>query len=254
MAVGAFGWWIRGIEPHADPAWMVASPSGRLEFWTQVATWAAEEWDAQVADGRGADGKKLVAITAETRRRRGMPGYSPMGKASPSAPPLIPCYGRSRTRSLLRSMAYPTGVYFYWDFDTHTEREWGEILDAHRTGFATGRKRDVFGLMESRKAAVKAKAWAWWGRNRKRLAARGFGERTEAAEGIEIRLNLGVDEGEAEAKPRAQQQRARRMKGSTVERVRVGAGVVHVESMTGAAPTGPVRNDTGFREKRVRGR
>ena len=70
-----------------------------------------------------------------------------MGRADPDAPPLTPCRAASRTRSLLRSAAYPDGAWIYWGLDRHTGRPWGEILDYHRKGGGPSRLpvRDVIG-------------------------------------------------------------------------------------------------------------
>src|SRR4051812_10162364 len=138
MGVSRTGFVVSGIEPADDPAWAYLGPAARRAFWTTVATIAAAEWDDQVASGIGATGRKLKPISARTRAARAQPDYAPMGRAAPDAPPLTPCYGASRTRSLLRYVVRENEVYFYWDTDSHTGGSWGRILAYHRDGLVRG--------------------------------------------------------------------------------------------------------------------
>lgn len=150
------------VKPPKGPAWDSARDSQRLRYWQEVGRLGAAAKQEDLARGVGVDGRKLRPITEATRKRRALFDYSPMGTASPKAPPLTPCYSASRTRSLLRWEATAEGVTFGWAYDIHTGRPWGEILRYHADGGGHLPARDVIGLSATATKRVQRDATAWW--------------------------------------------------------------------------------------------
>ena len=162
------------VDPRNDPngfkvvvtppgtAWATASPTLRLRFYQEVGRLAAAVKDRELARGIDKDGRRLTPISAATREARKRWDYSPMGIADPKAPPLTPVYAESRTRSLLRWKAYADRVVFFWAYDIHTERPWGEILDYHRRGGAHLPVRDVVGISPKGIEEIRRQALKWW--------------------------------------------------------------------------------------------
>lgn len=142
--------------------WNLAPSSLRKLYWQQFAKHAAEAKDRELAAGLDKNGNRMADIADSTREARLNPAYSPMGIADPDAPPLTPCYEASRTRSLLRYKADPTGVTFYWDFDHNTGDSWGVILSYHQTAFGNRPARDVFGLSRNGQNKARSAASQWW--------------------------------------------------------------------------------------------
>lgn len=144
---------IDGIEPVGDLAWQLADESTRRAFWKAVVAFGLKAKDAELAKGLDRYGRPLKPIARSTRKNR----RSAMGPADPSAPPLMPAYGTSRTRLNLTGRAFKDHAEFFW-IDG-----WGRILDIHRHGSRRGLPvRDVIGI--SPKALGKVAAWAlaWW--------------------------------------------------------------------------------------------
>lgn len=150
------------VKAPRGPAWDRAGESQRLRYWQEVGRLGAAAKQEELAAGKGADGRKLRPIAEATRKRRALFDYSPMGTASPNAPPLTPCYSASRTRSLLRWEATTRGVLFGWAYDIHTGRPWGEILRYHADGGGHLPVRDVIGLSPGATKRVQRAATAWW--------------------------------------------------------------------------------------------
>lgn len=138
-----------------------AEASARAAICSALVAIVLEEKDKDLAAGIGADGAKLVAISEYTRTHR----HSAMGPADPNAPPLIPAWGLSRTRSLLTAEPTPnhTGVDVFWLFDPKTRKPWGEILEYHRDGEGHLPVRNVFGLSPKCLARVRKRLAKWWG-------------------------------------------------------------------------------------------
>ncbi len=137
--------------------WKFAPSPMKLAYWKEVGRLGLIAKDADSASGLDRRGQQLRPIAPATRVARLEPDYSPMGRANPNAPPLTPCYEKSRTRSLLKFKAYPDGVAFYWDYDVHTGGSWGIYLGYHRDS-----GRDVIGLSPNSTRRVKRQALAWW--------------------------------------------------------------------------------------------
>jgi hypothetical protein len=150
------------VSPPRGPAWTSARDSQRLRYWQEVGRLGAAAKQEELAAGKGVDGRALRRIADSTRKRRALFDYSPMGTASPNAPPLTPCYSASRTRSLLRWEATARGCLFGWASDIHTGRPWGEILRYHADGSAHLPVRDVIGLSAGATRKVARQALAWW--------------------------------------------------------------------------------------------
>ncbi len=184
MSGGGFGFLLPGqaYEPN-DVAWQLASPAIKARLHAEAGRVAARVWDASRAAGLDRLGKPLAPIapaTAEARRRNRSPvtgkkPYSPMGRASATAPPLTPVNGASRTRAYLRHRTAPgRGVWFWHRFDNHTRHYWGAILARHgrgfvqrfRSGFRFVPPRDVLGFSDAELAAVREAVAAWWAARR----------------------------------------------------------------------------------------
>jgi hypothetical protein len=153
------GFWIKGADlaPEDDPAWLETGKAGREAFWREVAELAIAAYAVEREKGRDAVGKRLKALSKFTVENR----ESAMGAADPTAPPLIPAHGLSRTVSLLRYSLRPDGVWFYWAVDAHTGSTWGSILVMHRQGLFVP-KRDVIGMAKRVRNTIRAQALRWW--------------------------------------------------------------------------------------------
>ncbi len=180
MSGGGFGFLLpsSAYEPE-DVAFSLASPTIKARFHAEAGRVAARVWDASRAAGLDRMGKPLAPIasaTVEARRKNrnpftGRKPYSPMGRAIPTAPPLTPVNGASRTRAYLRHRTAPgRGVWFWHRFDNHTRHYWGEILARHgrgfvmrfRSGFRFVPPRDVLGFSDAELAAIRTAMAAWW--------------------------------------------------------------------------------------------
>lgn len=152
--------------------WTLAPSSLKRLYWKKFGEFAAKEKDADLAAGLDKRGARMPDIADSTREARLNPAYSPMGIADPNAPPLTPCYGLSRTRSLLRHQSDENGVTFYWDFDPNTGDSWGVVLSYHAKADGGRPARDVFGLSPNGTNRARAAAIRWWnGYLSSRLAA-----------------------------------------------------------------------------------
>ena len=150
---------VRGIEPVKDLKWIFADNAARRDFWRKTVAVTLKVKDESLAEGKGVNGHWLRAISLTTKINR----YSAMGDADPEAPPLMPAYGRSRTRAYLKGRAMADHAEFFW---THG---WGTILHYHRIGAKnawakSGRlpKRNVIGLSASDLKSVRNQMAAWW--------------------------------------------------------------------------------------------
>jgi hypothetical protein len=149
---------VSGLEPTHSPAWHYATREQKAAYMRAVRVLVLTEWDRQIASGIGANGKKLRALSPTTKRHR----HSEMGPADPNAPPLIPAYGLSRTRSLVDARTDGYTVKVYWKFDPISGKRWGVILGYHRDGKGHLPKRNVFGLSAANRKRVLKAAHAWW--------------------------------------------------------------------------------------------
>ncbi len=146
------------VEPQTVD-WLMAPIAARTQFRQLVVALVLAEKDADLAQGLDRFGLKLAAITKWTRANR----RSAMGPADPSAPPLTPAYGLSRTRANLDGRAMPSYAEFFW------RDGWGTILDYHRIG-ARNRwarsgslpVRDVIGISPAALNRVRQKLTLWW--------------------------------------------------------------------------------------------
>jgi len=109
-----------------------------------------------LAKGLDKDGLPFRPISEETKKHR-RSAMTPSGRGDPNAPPLIPGWQKSRTRSLLTGKALADRAEFWWKYDAITGDSWARILEAQR---AQG--RDAFGLSPKAMARVKAQAWERW--------------------------------------------------------------------------------------------
>ncbi len=130
--MASYAFRIRGIEPAHDPAWRSASPDLRRAFWRAVVELGLQAKDRDLAQGLDKDGVPMKGIAASTRKYR----RSAMGPADPSAPPLTPAYGLSRTRSLLTGRAMTDHAEFFWR--NHGGQHWGKVLGYHAKGPGVG--------------------------------------------------------------------------------------------------------------------
>jgi len=147
------GFAIRGIAP---PALRGASNEAKLTFWSFVTAEALRQKDRELARGLNKDGRPLrPPISAATRKhRRSM--MTPTGKGDPSAPPLMPGRGLSRTRSLLAGKAFTDRSELWWRFDAYTYDSWARILRFQADRYPG---RDVFGLSPDGVRIVTARSW-----------------------------------------------------------------------------------------------
>jgi len=146
------------VEP-TDLAWTLADDATRAAFRREVVRLVLAEKDSELAAGRDRHGLKLARITKWTREHR----RSEMGEADPSAPPLTPAYGLSRTRAYLDGRATQGEAEFFW------RSGWGKILHYHRIGARNawakrGRLpvRDVIGLSNASINRVRSGVLLWW--------------------------------------------------------------------------------------------
>lgn len=153
---------IEGIEPLDIDLYGEAA---RRQFWRKVVEIGLAVKDAELAAGKDRFGFKLRQISKWTRAHR----RSWTGHADPSAPPLTPAYGESRTRALLDGRAFRDKAQFFWRADPVSGGHWGRILGYHRVGAKnhwakSGRLpvRDVIGISPKDLGDVKKKVWAWW--------------------------------------------------------------------------------------------
>jgi hypothetical protein len=169
MPGGGYGFWLdaAAVEPADDPTWAVATQAMRDRFWAEARRVAAAEWDASRARGLSRRGRALTPISERTRERR----RSAMGTADPSAPPLIPAWELSRTRSfLLHKTVRGKGAWFYFRRDPRVKGSWGKILHYHATGQARGGKvRDVMGFTPRDMRAIRRRMTSWWHARRPRI-------------------------------------------------------------------------------------
>ena len=143
---------VENIEPRMDPWWPLAGEQTHRAFWRAVVSFVLETKDLSLSKGLGRDGRPLKPISAYTRRHR----KSEMGTPDPSAPPLTPAHGLSRTRAWLTGRAFPTHAEFFW------KGGWGRILDYHRRGAGHLPIRDVIGLSYQDLVKVQRLANGWW--------------------------------------------------------------------------------------------
>jgi GNAT superfamily N-acetyltransferase len=147
------GYKIRGIEP---PDLASYPPPVRKQFWQWVVDAGLKRKDKELSEGLNKDGKPLRGISKETRKHR-RSAMTPSGKGDPKAPPLIPGWQKSRTRSLLAGKAHATYAEFYWRYDAYTGASWSEVLT-----YQAEKGRDVFGLSDRGTAWVEAQALRKW--------------------------------------------------------------------------------------------
>lgn len=189
---GGWGFWLpaEAIEPD-DLAWPTASKTLKARFWAEARRVAHQHWDRSRALGLDRFGNKLVPLHPLTLQARqddvnpvsARKPYSPMGRASPAAPPLTSVGAASRLRRYLRHTTIQgQGAWFYWIFDRQTRRYWGEILARHARGFsqhfrypARGwgyvKPRDVLGFSDAELLAVKRHMEGWWSARRPAVEA-----------------------------------------------------------------------------------
>lgn len=149
---------VEDISPIRDPLWPIAGEAVHRDFWRAVVAFTLEVKDESLSKGLDRTGSPMVPISDYTRKHR----KSAMGEADPSAPPLTPAYGLSRTRAFLKGRAFATHAQFFWGGG------WGRILDFHRRGAFNRRsgrnlpKRDVIGLSYKDLVKVEKLALGWW--------------------------------------------------------------------------------------------
>jgi hypothetical protein len=147
------GYKIEGIAP---PDLASYPPAVRKQYWQWVVDLGLKRKDKELSEGLDKDGKPLRAIKARTKKYR-RSAMTPSGKGDPEAPPLIPGWQKSRTRSLLAGKATSSYAEFWWRYDAWTGASWGEVLE-----YQAKKGRDVFGLSPEGTALVEARALAKW--------------------------------------------------------------------------------------------
>jgi hypothetical protein len=147
------GFKVSGIAP---PDLASYDATTRKLYWTWVLKLALARKDKELAAGLDKDGKPLRPIRPATRKHR-RSAMTPSGKGDPAAPPLMPAFQKSRTRSLLNGRALSTHVDMFWRFDSWTGESWAVVLS-----YQAARGRDVFGLSKEGLAWIKVKSWAMW--------------------------------------------------------------------------------------------
>jgi hypothetical protein len=143
----------------APPPELASQPASvRQEYWREVLRLALAEKDRELAAGLDRYGMPLRPIAESTRRHR----RSAMGPADPSAPPLTPARGLSRTRSLLTGSATADGCRVTWAADPLTRSSWARVLSYHAKGSKRLPVRDVIGLAPMRVDHIQRQAHAWY--------------------------------------------------------------------------------------------
>lgn len=144
---------ITGIAP-AD---VLAAPEPlRRQYWQIVVPIALKVKDKELAEGLDAHGDPLKPISAKTRKYR-RSAMTPTGKGSPSAPPLMPAYQKSRVRSLLAGRAFASHAELYWRYDPFTGASFDVILNYQRE-----MGRDVFGISPDGMRQIQQQASVEW--------------------------------------------------------------------------------------------
>ncbi len=170
------GYTLSGLEPPS------MYPGGGLIFYRFVTEFGLKEKDRDLAKGLDKDGKPLKPISPYTRKHR-RSAMTPSGKGDPDAPPLIPGWQKSRTRSLLKGKAFNDRAEFWWAFDAFTGDSWATILEAQKK-----KGRDVFGLSPAAIERVRKAAWKRWeAYNAGRYTPKDVG--TELAPPVRDRIN-----------------------------------------------------------------
>jgi hypothetical protein len=154
------GYTIRGLLP---PALRNAGDDEKLAFYGLVVAEGLKQKDRELSQGLDKDGRKLrrIGLFTRTHRRSAM---TPTGKGDPSAPPLTPGRGLSRTRALLSGRAFPDRAEFWWRYDPFTFDSWARILR-----YQAEEGRDVFGLSPAGLKVVAARSWDAFARRREQL-------------------------------------------------------------------------------------
>jgi hypothetical protein len=288
---GGWGFWITQdqVEPMNDPAWALAPESLKRQFWNEAARLGSDFWQLSREKGLDRHGRPLRPIHPLTRQARkddvnsvtARRPYSPMGRAKEDAKPLTPVGSRSRTRSLLRTQFFDTGskrkgIWFYWVFDFHTRRYWGEILARHaqgfrqyfrypKPGFGYVPPRDVMGLSSAEVANIAKRMRTWWEARRPAVVrAAGMPVVTVRPRRIAVEIDRAKilprsERGEAPAWMRGQRTHARRtsqvsaldFKG--VDRGRGVAGYQKVHRPV-ASPAGPGPDPSAALTAKIRAR
>ena len=145
--------------PLGDAAFAAAPAAVKRAFMQQVVEWVLEAKDKELAAGLDVTGAPMAALSPRTIERR----HSEMGPADPTAPPLEPAWGLSRTRSLLQGRYRGDVATFDWAYDEHTGGSWGKILSYHKKGDRARHlpKRNVIGLSPQSMAEVRQRARDW---------------------------------------------------------------------------------------------
>ena len=152
------------VAPTHDMLWRRATAKAKKEFWQAVVTIVLDEKDAELARGLDRFGRKLAPLAPSTILHR----VSEMGRADPSAPPLMPAYEKSRTRAWLKGrVGGTTRTEYYAEFDWR--RGWGDVLLYHAAGAGRLPVRDVIGLAPTTVLKVRRRAASWWRVNAPRL-------------------------------------------------------------------------------------
>jgi hypothetical protein len=147
------GYSIWGMEP---PGFERFPSDVKLMFYGWVLELGLRAKDRDLAKGLDKDGVPFKAIHEETRKHR-RSAMTPSGKGDPNAPPLIPGWQKSRTRSLLTGKAFKDHVEFWWMYDSHTGDSWARILEKQ-----VEQGRNAFGLGPVALKRVRAQAWERW--------------------------------------------------------------------------------------------
>jgi len=152
---------VTGLAPSQDWAWAMAGESTHREFWREVVRLGKLAKSRELKAGIDRYGRAFAPLKPITIERR----HSDMGPADPTAPPLIPAHGLSRTSAWFDGRAFPDRAEFFW------RNDWGKILHFHRIGAGRLPVRDTIGFAPGTIAFLRAQMARWWADRRRRLVA-----------------------------------------------------------------------------------
>jgi len=152
---------ITGLAPARDWAWDMAGESTHRDFWREVVRLGKLAKAKELKAGIDRYGRAFAPLKPYTIEHR----HSEMGEADPTAPPLIPAHGLSRTSAWFDGRAFPDRAEFFW------RNDWGKILHFHRVGAGRLPVRDTIGLAPGSVAWIRAQMARWWADRRRGLTA-----------------------------------------------------------------------------------
>lgn len=138
------------------PGWQAATEEERRAYRERWRELVKDAKDRELSRGLDRFGAALAPLAASTRKHR----RSAMGQADPTAPPLTPARGASRTRSLFMARIVGDAIECYWS--SYQGQHWGRVLRYHAQGAGRLPMRDVIGLSPESVREVSRTALAAW--------------------------------------------------------------------------------------------